>query len=82
MFTGDQFYGGFLEYGYNKVPVIRGPGGHFYSAPRGSKPTKQVAGTHFLQRAAQTAASQAVEGFTKKLAELVVKEKAKVPTTK
>jgi HK97 gp10 family phage protein len=63
LFTGDEFYGAFQELGWKKVPAFL-VGGRFYSTPRGTEPTTEIPGKHFMQHAAEQMKSAAVAAFS------------------
>lgn len=69
-FTDDQYYGGFQNFGYEKVNTYRGARGRIYSVKRGAGPTTKVPGLHFMEKAAKAATSAAIE----KMAETIGKK--------
>lgn len=66
-FKGTTFYGGPLEYGYEKVPVIRLKNGKWGSAPRGTKPTTTMAPLGFMRRAFDTKQKEATDVIARQI---------------
>lgn len=66
-FTGEQFYAAFLEYGFEKRPVIRLPDGRIRSLKRGVGKGIKVPGTRFMARAFNDNKHIAKQNFTKAL---------------
>lgn len=82
-FKGKTFYASFIEFGWNKAPVIRTRAGRFISISRKDRKAariegKKIPGTHFMQRAFQAKSAQAAKTIVNSMRqkiELAAKEK-------
>lgn len=73
-FKGEQFYMSFLEYGYDKVPVVRGPGGQLYSMERGTEPTIPMPPVGMFRGGFDSKKGEAERVIAKELAAGIVRE--------
>lgn len=71
-FVGDTFYGGMIEFGYEKVPVYRGSDGRFRSAKRGTQPTTTVPPQPFMRPAFDSKKGAAVSAIENTLSAGIV----------
>lgn len=77
LFVGDQFYAGFLEFGFKKQPVTRLDNGRFVSMKRGKGTPTKVPGLHIIRRAAEQSVSQVREIFGRELRDRIESEQIK-----
>jgi HK97 gp10 family phage protein len=64
-FTGETYYGGPVEFGFEQVPAVMGRDGKFYSKPRGTQPTVKREGKRFMQGAFDAKKDTAVRAIAR-----------------
>ena len=71
-FKGDQFYAGFIEFGFKKLPAVRLPNGQLITSKRGTAGFTKIPARPFLRPALKENEAKVLKVFIKEVEAFIV----------